>query len=126
MIRKTTDTGLPKFHGVQRMSREGVLDRIRDAEARRKAAVEEARKEKDRLLAEARKEARRIADEGAEEAARAAAQRVQAETARIQQERQRTVEQGRRQVELQRDFCAARLPAATERLYQEFLRKAHE
>ena len=108
------------------MSREEVLDRIRDAEARRKAAAAEARKEKDRLLAEARKEARRIMEEGEEAAARAAAQRVQAETARIQQERRRIVDSGRSHVELQKDRSAARLPAAVERICQEFLRKAHD
>jgi len=108
------------------MSREEVLDRIRDAEARRRTTAEEARRQKDRILTEARKEARRILDEAGEAAAGAAARKVQEETRRIQQERQLIVDSGHQKVALQREKSAARLPAAIDRICQEFMRSVHD
>ena len=108
------------------MSREELLGRIRDAEAQRRKAGEEARQSKDRILADARKEARRILDEAASEAEAAAARNVSAETKRIQQEKQQVVASGQQHVALQKEKSAARLPAAIDRVCQEFLRQAHD
>jgi vacuolar-type H+-ATPase subunit H len=108
------------------VSREDVLNRIRQAEAKRRSMGEEARRQKDRILADARKEVRRILDEAGEAAAGAAARKVQEETGRIQHERQLLVDSGDKQVALQREKSAARLPAAIDRICQEFLRSVHE
>jgi vacuolar-type H+-ATPase subunit H len=108
------------------MSREEVLDRIRDAEARRRSSAQEARLQKDRMLVEARKEALVILDEAEGSAARAAAQNVSARTGRIAQERRLVMDSGIGQVAIQREKSAARLPTAADRIFQEFLRSAHD
>ena len=108
------------------MSREEVLNRIRDAEARRRSSAEQARLQKDRMLAEARKEALVILDEAEGSAARAAALNVQARNGNIAQERRLVMDSGIGQVALQREKSSARLPAAVDRIFQEFLRSAHD
>jgi vacuolar-type H+-ATPase subunit H len=108
------------------MSREDVLNRIREAEARRRSSAQEARLQKDRMLAEARKEALVILDDAERSAVRAAAQNVHARTGRIAQERRLVMDSGIGQVSLQREKSAARLPAAVDRIFQEFLRSAHD
>jgi vacuolar-type H+-ATPase subunit H len=110
----------------EEVSREEVLNRIREAEATRRKIEEEARQRKDRLLAEARKEVHRLLDDASAEGERAAAQIALAESKRIQQDRQKVTAAGQRQVELQREKCSTRLPAAVERIYQEFLRQIND
>ena len=106
------------------MSKEEVLNRIREAEARRRQLEEEARQRKERLIAESRLEARRLLEEAMANAEAGAARELATESGKLKQERERVLGEGRRRLEEQRRRSSARLPEAEEGVYREFLRQA--
>jgi vacuolar-type H+-ATPase subunit H len=122
---KALQQGFRPGLGVNWVSRDEVLGKIRAAEAQRRELEEGARKRKEEILKEAQREARRIVDEAAAEAEAAASELIKIETARIQEERRRVVTAGEREVSRHREGSSARLPEAVDRLYKEFLRQVN-
>jgi len=107
------------------VSREEVLNRIRQAEQKRSEMEAEALGQKEQTLREAQREARRILDEAAAQAEAEANGLVQAEGKKTLEELRRIVTAGEKEVSRQRDGSTARLPEAVDILYKEFLRQVN-
>ncbi len=107
------------------MAREVVLERIREAEARRREMEEAAAKERERVLQEARREVRRILDEAEASAARAASEHLSAAQKAIQEERAAILARGEAQNSRRRAVAESRVDEASECIYKEFLRRVN-
>ena len=105
------------------MPREEVLNRIREAEKLRRDLEEEALKSKERILQKARADAQKALDEAAAFGDRAAAERMAAETRRVQEEKLKLTAGSERDIARRREQSRARLAQAAGYIVAEFARQ---
>jgi len=110
-------------NGGSVLPREEVLNRIREAEKLRRDLEEEALKSKERILQKARADAQKALDEAAAFGDRAAAERMAAETRRVQEEKLKLTAGSERDIARRREQSRARLAQAAGYIVAEFARQ---
>jgi len=109
-------------NGGNVLPREEVLNRIREAERKRRDLEEEAQKRKESILKTARTDAQKALDEAEAAGEKAAAERVAEETRLVREEKLKITAAGERDIARRREQSRSRLAQAAGYIVNEFAR----